>query len=165
MAAQTLVSPEEYLATHYEHDTEWVDGEVIERPVPTMDHGWTQRQLGILTPSQHLGAPAWGAVELRVKIGSRYRVIDYCAYVGEWPGNRPTKPPLVAVEILSEDESMSRLLDKLEEYRTWGVRHVWLVDPGHRKLYLYDGDLRATTALSAPEVGLEVRPDNIFLPA
>ena len=28
---------------------------------------------------------------------------------------------------------------KLEEYRVWGVRHIWLIDPWLKKLYVYSG--------------------------
>ncbi len=156
MVAATAVALEEYLATHFEHDAEWVDGEVIQRPMPTMSHAETQGRLFELTPRQFGGSPVRRGVELRVNTGDRYRVIDFAAYAGDWPGDVPTTPPLIAAEVLSEDESMSKLVDKLEEYRTWGVRHCWVLDPIHRQLYFYDNALRPATVLSAPEIGLEI---------
>ncbi len=164
MVAATAVALEEYLATQFEHDAEWVDGEVIERPTPTMSHGRTQGQLCRLTPDRFGGISVHGAVELRVKVGDRYRVIDFAAYAGDWPGELPTAPPLIAAEVLSEDESMSKLVDKLEEYRQWGVRHCWVLDPIHRHLYVYDGALQAVTVLSAPEIGLEAGAAAIWEP-
>ena len=39
----------------------------------------------------------------------------------------PTIPPFVAIEILSPDDRMTDVRNKLAEYRAWGVTHVWLV--------------------------------------
>ena len=36
----------------------------------------------------------------------------------------PEKPPLVLIEVLSPNDRLTAVLEKLEEYRAWGVRHV-----------------------------------------
>jgi Uma2 family endonuclease len=41
----------------------------------------------------------------------------------------PDKPPFIAIEILSQEDRMLAVREKLREYHVWGVRHIWLVDP------------------------------------
>jgi hypothetical protein len=39
------------------------------------------------------------------------------------PGLVPDTPPLIAIEILSPDDLLTEVREKLEEYRAWGVPH------------------------------------------
>ena len=45
---------------------------------------------------------------------------------------------MVAIEIASPDDRLTETLKKLEEYRDWGVEHIWLIDPIEKKFYQYD---------------------------
>jgi len=74
----------------------------------------------------------------------------------------PDTPPLIAVEILSPDDRLSEVREKLEEYREWGVTHVWLVDPHSRRLYSCDQGLREVSFFRVGERSLEVMPDQLF---
>jgi hypothetical protein len=38
MAIAELVTAEQYLHTSFEHDAEFVDGRIVERPMPTWEH-------------------------------------------------------------------------------------------------------------------------------
>jgi EAL domain-containing protein (putative c-di-GMP-specific phosphodiesterase class I) len=42
MAVAELVSAEQYLHTSFEHDAEFVEGRIVERPVPTWEHAFLQ---------------------------------------------------------------------------------------------------------------------------
>jgi Uma2 family endonuclease len=66
------------------------------------------------------------------------------------------------IEILSEYDRLAAVRSKLDEYRTWGVPHVWLVDPYLRKLYTCDAGLTDVATLRVPELDLELRPEHIF---
>jgi Uma2 family endonuclease len=57
---------------------------------------------------------------------------------------------------------MSKVRAKLEEYRSWGVRHVWLVDPYEKRMYNCEAGLTEVGILRAPEVGVDVTPADIF---
>ena len=41
----------------------------------------------------------------------------------------PTKPPFLAIEILSPEDRMVRILPKIQDYLSIGVEWVWVVDP------------------------------------
>ena len=43
---------------------------------------------------------------------------------------------MIAIEILSPEDSMPGVCGKLDEYAEWGVPHIWLIDPRHRIFYL-----------------------------
>lgn len=57
---------------------------------------------------------------------------------------------------------MSEVLAKLEEYRKWGVPHVWLVDPHAKLMYTCDAGLVEVPVLRIPELELQVKPEDIF---
>jgi Uma2 family endonuclease len=52
--------------------------------------------------------------------------------------------------------------EKLEEYRKWGVPHVWLVDPESRRLYTCDSGLVEVDRFTVPELAIEISPTEIF---
>ena len=163
MAVQTLVSEQEYLAMHFEHDAEWVDGEVIERSFPMRDHARAQVELVLVTPSHYGGKSLYRYTELRVRIGTHYRVIDFCIYKDRPSAQCPTVPPFLAVEILSPDDAMSKVVSKFAEYAAWGVAQIWLADPMSRQFYRYDRRLVPMDELSVPELGLHITPDALFV--
>ena len=78
------------------------------------------------------------------------------------PAPAPVSPPLIAIEILSTDDRLTAVREKLQEYRTWGVGHVWLVDPHSQRLYTCDTGLTEVKSLVAHELGIELTPDQIF---
>ena len=91
-----------------------------------------------------------------------YRIPDAAVFLGSEPPAVPDTPPLVAIEILSADDRMPEVLDKLREYRAWGVPHIWLVDPESRWMYIYDDGLREVGSLKLPELDFELQPADVF---
>jgi Uma2 family endonuclease len=49
-------------------------------------------------------------------------------------------PPRLAVEVLSPSDNAGRVLSKITDYLTHGVRLVWLVDPEDRSVTVYRPD-------------------------
>lgn len=54
-----------------------------------------------------------------------YRVADIAVFAGSHLPSIPETPPLVIVEIVSKDDRYLDLMQKLEEYREWGVPHIF----------------------------------------
>ncbi len=40
-----------------------------------------------------------------------------------------TKPPLICIEVLSSEDRRSRLQEKIDDCRTFGVPNIWVIDP------------------------------------
>ena len=75
----------------------------------------------------------------------------------------PDTPPYVAIKILSPDDRMGDVTQKLREYRSFGVAHVWVVDPVNQELYGYDSDgLHQVRFLQIPEFGINFTSAQIF---
>jgi len=164
MAAHTQISVEEYLRTSFDSpDCEYLDGEIVERGMPNLPHSNAQKRLigWFLGMEEKLSLHCFP--DLRLRVGARrYRVVDLAVFQGKPLEDVPSSPPLVAIEILSPDDRFAEVLAKLEEYRAWGVAHVWFVDPISRKLYIYTVGLSETAAFGLPEYGVEMAAPEIF---
>jgi Uma2 family endonuclease len=93
---------------------------------------------------------------------TRFLIPDVAVFHPNEPDNIPAAPPLIAIEILSPDDRLGEVREKLEEYRTWGVPHVWLVDPRSRRFYTCDAGLTETSSLRVPELDIEITPPDLF---
>jgi Uma2 family endonuclease len=167
MSVATHVSIEAYLATHYRPDCDYVDGEVLDRNVGEREHSFVQRRLiiALYKIEAQLGISTWPEVRLQVS-ATRFRVPDLCVYRG--PGPRDSifrQPPFLCVEILSPEDRMSRMEDKLSDYFAFAVEYVWVIDPMRRAASIHtvagsrpasDGALRTAN----PEI--YVRLEDIF---
>jgi Uma2 family endonuclease len=166
MSTKAAVSIEEYLRTSFEDlDREYVDGEIVERTLPTNLHSKAQCRLAGILDRLGETRPLYGRVELRSRVSAtRVRIPDVSAYAGIEPTDPvPSAPPLIAIEILSPDDRQAKLIAKLEEYRQWGVRHLWLVNPQTRQLHVYEkGALREVDSFEVPEFELRVTATEVF---
>ncbi len=164
MPTTVQISLQEYLSTSYEGtDREYVHGAVIERSMPSWTHGRTQgdivRRFGNLPQSCRL----YAGTEVRMQLAPDvFRVPDVAVFAGSPPGKDVSDiPPLVAVEVLSADDRLPDVLRKLEEYREWGVPHIWLIDPQLRRQYFYrDQKLNEVPALELP--GYPIQLTSLF---
>ncbi len=142
MAAHTLVAPEDYLKGSFDGpDREYVEGELLERGMPTYLHGKIQALLCILFGTLLKRYTIFIATEVRHAITPQhlYRIPDVAIFADQEPTQPvPDHPPLIAIEIASPDDRLSETLKKFEEYRHWGVAHIWLIDPVEKRLYSYD---------------------------
>ena len=140
MGSATALSVEEYLRTSFpDLDREYRDGEIVERSLPDYLHGKTQALLAALFLALGEQLSLHPCVETRMRVRpNRYLIPDVAVFHPDEPKAIPETPPLVAIEVLSPDDKMGEVREKLEEYRTWGVPHVWLVDPRSRPFYTGD---------------------------
>ena len=135
MATTVLVSVEEYLATSYRPDCDYVEGIVEERHVGQREHSSLQESLLAWFRARRrlLGLRAFPAQRLQVKPG-RYRIPDISIVLP--PSHKEpifTAPPSIAIEILSPDDTLTKLQERLDDYLAFGVANVWVIDPGKRR--------------------------------
>jgi Uma2 family endonuclease len=169
MATKAIMAVSEYLRTSWpDGDREYVHGEIVEKPMPPFSHGEIQILLGalFLRLSSQSGAPRFIPVsEVRHRLAPDvFRLPDLAVFLDARPkAEVPDTPPFIAIEILSPDDRMTVLLEKLREYRDWGVAHVWVVDPEGRRMYEFNSDgLRETGALLLPEYQITIPPADLF---
>ena len=142
MGSATLISVAEYLTTAYSPDRDYVDGEVVERNLGELDHSSIQMAIAVALYGRRR---EWGIQvypEQRVQVkATRFRIPDVCAVKGAKPDEQIfTRPPFLCVEILSQDDRMSRMQERISDYLQMGVAYVWLVDPSSRRAWIYTAD-------------------------
>ncbi len=134
MATSSLVPVQEYLATTYRPDCDYVDGEVQERNLGELDHGTIQLTLGAFLLGNSTAWKIRVVSELRVQVSAtRFRVPDLCVLRADAPKEQVVlSPPLLCIEILSPDDTVHRMLDRIHDYLDMGVSEVWLLNPKSR---------------------------------
>ena len=165
MGIKAALPVEEYLHTSFpDLDKEYRDGELVERSLPDYLHSKTQGLLIALFGALRKAFPVFVCPELRVQVRpGLIRIPDVSVYYPNEPQQSvPDTPPFVAIEILSPDDRMSDVRNKLAEYRTWGVSHVWLVDPHSKRMYTCDAELVEVSALGIAELGIHLKAADIF---
>jgi Uma2 family endonuclease len=164
MATGTLVSVKEYLSTSYDPDVDYVDGVIEERNLGEFDHASLQgavfawfynrrKQLGItVVPEQ------------RVQVApTRFRIPDVCVTLGH-PGEQIfTKPPFICIEILSPEDRLPKLQQRVSDYLNMGVPYVWVLDPQTRAAWVWTTDgMRQVTELHTDNPAITVPLDELF---
>jgi Uma2 family endonuclease len=141
MATQLIgdrfVSVEEYLSTGYDPDCEYDDGVVVERNLGEFEHSFLQIFLGTIFTNNMDRWGVFGLTEQRVQIKPReFLVPDVCVLrLGSPREKILTRPPLVAIEIMSPEDTIRRASAKAAKYLEFGVEHVWVIDPSARVAY------------------------------
>jgi len=169
----TLPNPEElwtvrdYLRTSWSPDREFVDGRIEERNLGEKDHSVIQRYLTFLFM---LKREEWAVEvfpELRTQTRTRnFRVPDVLVVrAGERFERYVTQPPLIAVEILSPEDSLGKMEEKAAEYRLFGAENIWIIDTNPRVAYKYTSagleEVR-TGELTVPETPIRVVLSDMF---
>ena len=155
MSTSTLVSVEEYLATTWRPDCDYVDGEVLERNLGQNDHSDLQSAALVWFRERRRALSLNAFVEQRVRIGQRrFRIPDVVVVRLPWEKEQVfTRPPYICIEALSPDDTLSRLQQRVDDYLAMGVENVWVIDPESRRawritpeghLEARDGVLRTT---------------------
>lgn len=145
-------------SAEWDPDAEFVDGEILERPMGENDHSaW---QLAIQTWFQQ-HAKEWNIrvrPELRVQLVPRenYRVPDV-AILDRALAVEPiaTHPPVAVFEVLSPEDRWPRMMRKLEDYQSMGITQIWIIDPKDSSFRRYlDGQLVQASQFDEPAKGI-----------
>ena len=131
MGVGTLISVDEYLRTSFDPDCDFVDGEVLERNVGKRRHGYAQLRIGAWFVQRQQALNLAAITELRMRAWpNRIRIPD--VVVSEMPLPEEeifTSPPYLCVEVMSPDDTISAMQDRLDDYLNFGVPNIWVVDP------------------------------------
>ncbi len=172
MVTTTRMSLEDFLALPDidERRLELIDGEVCEKMSPRWGHS---RLAGILC--RLLDEHGYAGVEPRAIIprqGNRSPsspLPDIAYYRDDPPAENEwmTRPPNVAVEIVSPGQTHAEMRAKVDLYLAFGVESVWVIDPQRSLVDVFEPDARRTLAgtdnlVSAAAPGFSLAVDELF---
>jgi len=146
MPIATQIPLAEYLDTDYRPDREYLDGELLERNMGETPHGRLQ---GFFVSYVFNRRDEWrveAIPEQRVQItSSRFRIPDVCLISYDAPDELIIRtPPVLCIEVLSPEDRIHRMQERINDYTRMGVEHIWLIDPLSRKAWTAtpDGSLQ-----------------------
>jgi Uma2 family endonuclease len=139
MAATPMarISVAEYLRNVYRPDCDYLDGELQERNLGEYDHAAVQLAVASWFWNHR---KEWGirvVPEQRVQVSpTRFRIPDVCVLSRALPIEQIiTHPPMICIEILSPEDTLQRVKERVEDYRKFGVRNIWIIDPATQQGY------------------------------
>ena len=138
-AVPALVSIEEYLASSYEPDLEYVDGVLEEKNMGERDHGFLQAMITAWFVNHR---SEWGidvVLEYRTRTSkTRVRLPDICVVrQGEGAERVRVTAPLLCIEILSPEDRPGRVMKRLDDFVAMGAENLWILDPSDRSAATY----------------------------
>jgi Uma2 family endonuclease len=148
---------------------ELIDGTLVEKPVGYRESAVAMRLGARLTLWAHAndaGVVTGADSTLRMRNG-RIRLPDVAFVSRErFPGNQlpaeaiPSLTPDLAVEVLSESNTVAEMEQKLREYFQSGTRLAWLIDIRERTISVYHEPARPLRVLEAADLldGEQVAP-------
>ena len=131
MATPVLIPVQEYLNTTYRPDCDYINGEVRERNAGEKQHGVLQ---GLLTAIFLNHLDTWRLLpvtEQRVQVSpTSYRIPDLCLVQQENAAEAIVRvAPVLCVEILSRNQTLNDMADRVKDYLGMGVQDIWVFDP------------------------------------
>jgi Uma2 family endonuclease len=152
----------EYLLRKDEPECELIAGELVPKPIGTLEHMQMEKRLSrLLEPFElrGMGQVLW---ELSFCNGAEVRVPDVAFVLPDarFEAGILIDAPLLCIEILSPSQRQSELFAKCELYHSWGVPYCWVVDPIAKRAWEYHRD---SGVCRVPDGG-ELRADEIKIP-
>jgi Uma2 family endonuclease len=126
------------LDTGYSPDREYLDGRIVERNLGEKTHSSIQTNLILYLGKRRkeLGIRVYAAQRVQVS-PTRFRIPDVTVVqASQFQGEIFTAPPHLCIEILSKDDTMLYMQEKIVDYLCFGVLYVWIVNPRLRKGYV-----------------------------
>lgn len=146
--------------------SEFIDGQIIQKPMPQGKHSTIQSDLGgdinrVLKP-QHI---ARAYPELRCTFGGRSTVPDIAVFTWERiprdengeVANTFAIAPDWTIEILSPDQSQTKVVRNILHCLAHGTQMGWLIDPEEEFVFVYFAD-RTIAFFEAPGDRIPVPP-------
>jgi Uma2 family endonuclease len=145
--SERLVTGEELLHIPDLGPCELVDGRIVPLPPATVEHGEIEVILGselrVWAHSSGRGRALGGGVGLYIRRDpDTVRAVDIL-FISKERDRQPRAKgyfeiaPELTVEVLSRDDRMSRVREKLRDYFSAGVQLVWVVDPALRRVLVH----------------------------
>lgn len=164
---QKIWTDEKFMALPEDGRYELVNGELVEMGNSGMEHGWIASNLiislGGFVRSHKLGVICDSSTAFSMKNGNKrspdvsFVVKDRLQGMKRLPKGYFQGSPDLAVEILSPNNTVEEIHDKIVEYFENGSRLVWVAHPDEQFVLVYhgsspDGFLRMGDVLNGEDV-------------
>ncbi|PSB31418.1 Uma2 family endonuclease [Chlorogloea sp. CCALA 695] len=161
---KTLTLDEFLQLQETEPASEYINGQIVPKPMPQGEHSAIQTELAtainaVTRPKQIARA----FTELRCTFGSRSIIPDISVFTWQQiprqesgrVANIFTKPPDWTIEILSPDQSQTKVTKNILHCLNYQTQMGWLIDPQEQSVFVYLPD-RRTTVFDGLDVRLPV---------
>ena len=165
-AMSTLVPVAEYLRTSYRPDCDFLEGVILERNVGEYSHSTVQTNVWNFINTRGAEWGVWVRITLRLNVRSgQYRVPDVMVLDRNSPREEIiAHAPLLCVEVLSPEDRISEMDERVNDYLNMGVGCVWILDPRRGKAFVRTGPTatEVTGTIRVPGTPIEIPLDDIF---
>lgn len=126
--------------------SEYIDGQIIQKPMPKGKHSVLQTQLPtVINAALKSGQIAWAFSELRCTFGGRSTVPDVSVFIwSRIPGDENGEiantfelAPDWTIEVLSPDQSQTRVTKNILHCLKHDTQMGWLIDPEEQTVLVY----------------------------
>jgi len=165
MHTDEMISVREYLSTSYRPDCDYIDGVVLERNVGEYDHARLQKALLFYFELRRKQWKMEAVPEQRAQVSAtRFRVPDVCVMLDGAPRQQIfTTPPFICIEILSPEDRIAAMQERVGDFLRMGVPYVWIVDPRSRQAWhCTANDMLAVTELRTQDPEIVVPIAELF---
>ena len=141
---QVFIPVEEYLRAVYRPDCDYIDGEVLERNMGETPHSGLQIFLGRFFAQFEDRDNFDTLTEQRLQISAtRFRIPDVMLVPLKTDDLRVVHTvPLLCIEILSSEDRMRKIEERLNDYAAMGVQSTWVIDPWRGLAYAAGPDAK-----------------------
>jgi Uma2 family endonuclease len=144
--------------------SEYGNGIIVQKPMPQGEHSAIQTELGAAINFQLKSVQVARAfAELRCTFGERSIIPDLSVFL--WDSiprkenggiaNIFSTAPDWTIEILSPDQSQTKVIKNILHCLSYGTQMGWLIDPTDQSIFVYAPD-RSTTCYDQPAAILPV---------
>ena len=139
--SERRMSEQEYLHIESETAPDFVDGFIEERHLGEYSHSRWQDALQAWFREHY---PEWrlrACPEWRTRVSStRYRVPDVAVTSMDQPIEEVlVTPPVAVFEVLSPEDTLRRMVIKLQDYERMGIRNIFVIDPEGPAFFRFEG--------------------------
>jgi Uma2 family endonuclease len=160
-----MVAIDEWLTRSCEPDREYVDGKLFDRNVGEPEHSATVGHIAATLYNRKRESGIHVFPSLRVQVSAtRFQIPDITVTKQKGRGKILREPPFLCIEILSPEDRAGQMQEKLDDYLTFGVRYVWVIDPRRKKAWSYssEGKRDSCAVLTTSDPQLTVSLDEVF---
>lgn len=159
MSTAARIPEEQYLHSTFEPDAEYVNGEIRVRAMGTYSHADWQQAIQRWFAEHQKEWNVRSVSEQRVNTApGHHRVPDVAVLDRANPREEiVTVAPLAVFEVLSPDDRVQELYEKLDEYAAMGIPNIWVVDPKTGVFKRYeDACLKPETHFASRDIAFSI---------